>query len=54
MEAEQDKIAPLITKFEGYCAPKKNITFERHVFNTRSQGSDETIDSYVTALKHLA
>lgn len=53
-EDEQNKIAPLISKFEGYCTPKKNITFERHVFNTRSQGPDETIDSHVTALKQLA
>ena len=53
-ETEEDKIEPLIAKFRAYCTPKKNITFERHVFNTRCQESDESIDSYVTALKKLA
>ena len=53
-EAEQNKIEPLIKKFEQYCTPKKNVTFERHVFNTRIQGSDEHIDSYVTELRKLA
>ena len=53
-EAEQNKIEPLIKKFEQYCTPKKNVTFERHVFNTRSQGPGEIIDSYVTELRKLA
>ncbi|CAB4027163.1 Hypothetical predicted protein [Paramuricea clavata] len=44
-ETEEDKIELLIAKFRGYCTPKKNITFERHVFNTRCQESDESIDT---------
>ena len=36
---ETDKIEPLISKFHAYCIPKKNITFERHVFNTRIQAT---------------
>ena len=52
-EAEQNKIEPLIEKFEQYCTPKKNVTFERHVFNTRSQGSGEHIDSYITEMRKL-
>ena len=31
---EKDKIAPLITKFDGHFNPKKNITFQRYLFNT--------------------
>jgi hypothetical protein len=42
------------TKFELYCTPKKNVTFERHVFNTRNQEPSESIDSYVTELRKLA
>ncbi|MCG7876437.1 MAG: RNase H-like domain-containing protein [Candidatus Thiodiazotropha endolucinida] len=53
-EAEQDKLAPLLTKFENYCIPKKNITMERHKFNTRTQGSTELIDQFVTDLKNIA
>ena len=53
-EAEQNIIEPLIEKFEQYCTLKENVTFERHVFNTRSQGPGEIIDSYVTELRKLA
>ena len=38
-------------EFEKYCNPRKNITYERHVFNTRNQGPSEHIDMYVTDLK---
>ena len=44
-EEETNKIDVLITKFEDYCTPRKNVTFERHVFNTRSQEPTENIDS---------
>ncbi len=37
--------------FDGYCNPKKNETFERHVFKSRVQAPGETIDQYVTDLK---
>jgi plasmid maintenance system killer protein len=41
----------ILEKFTSYCEPKKNLTWERHVFNTRNQQADETIDKYVTDLK---
>jgi hypothetical protein len=53
-EGEENKIETLIKKFELYCTPKKNVTFERHVFNTRNQEPNESIDSYVTELRKLA
>ena len=46
--------AELITAFKEYCSPKKNITYERHKFNTRNQGETESIDQYVTELRILA
>ena len=46
--------AELITAFKEYCSPKKNITYERHKFNTRNQGENESIDQYVTELRILA
>ena len=52
-EAEQNIIEPLIEKFEQYCTLKENVTFERHVFNTRSQGPGEHIDSCLTELRKL-
>jgi len=53
-EDDQNKLEPLIKQFELYCNPRKNVTFERHVFFTRNQGVDEGIDVYVTELKKLA
>ena len=38
------KFDTVIQKFEEYCAPRKNITWERHVFNTRTQQRGENID----------
>ena len=46
--------AELITAFKEYCSPKKNITYERHKFNTRNQGENESNDQYVTELRILA
>ena len=53
-EGEENKIETLIKKFELYCTPKKNVTFKRHVFNTRNQEPNKSIDSYVTGLRKLA
>ena len=41
-------------KFDAYCTPKKNITYERYIFNTRVQQANETVDQYVTELKNMA
>lgn len=53
-EDEVNKLAILTNKFEIYCNPKKNVTYERHKFNTRQQSLQETVDQYVTELKILA
>ena len=50
-DEEADDPEQVIRKFEEYCIPKRNITYERHVFNTRMQATGETIDNYVTELK---
>lgn len=51
---DKSKLKPVLDKFEQYCNPRKNVIFERHVFNTRCQGASETIDSYVTDLRMKA
>ena len=50
-EEERDDPAVLMEKFEAYCNPKRNITYERHLFNTHMQSANETIDAYVTELR---
>ena len=41
----------VMKKFEEYCLSRKNITYERHVFNSRAQGVNESIHLYVTDLR---
>ncbi|OCT91956.1 hypothetical protein XELAEV_18015013mg [Xenopus laevis] len=50
-EAEKDNFNAVLKKFENYCVPRKNITYERHVFSSRLQKEHETIDKYVTDLR---
>lgn len=54
LENETDKIKPLFKKFDDYCNPQKNVTVERHKFNTRYQHKTESIDQYVTDLRLIA
>ena len=51
---DSTKIANVLQKFEEYCNPKKNIPYERYLFNSRMQKTDESIDDYVTQLRLLA
>ncbi len=51
---DEKKLNKLIEKFEAQCIPRKNLTWERHVFNTRNQQPGETIDQYVTDLRSKA
>ena len=50
-EGDAKKLNKVIEKFETYCTPRKNVTWERHVSNTRSQKPGETIDEYITDLR---
>lgn len=49
-----DDFDVLKEKFREYCEPRKNSTYLRHIFFTRAQGPNETIDAYVTDLKNKA
>lgn len=54
LEGDDAKIEPVLTKFEEYCQPRKNIPFERYQFNQRAQKPRETYDQYRTALRKLS
>ena len=53
-EVWQRTIKEVKDKFRAYCNPKKNLTYERYVFNSRSQKESESINVYVTELGNLA
>lgn len=40
-EGDSEKIDVLMEKFEAYCIPRKNVAWERHIFNTRKQKQGE-------------
>lgn len=48
------KLKVLLDKFEEHFTPHRNVTFERHVFNTRVQAPGENIDQFVTDLRTKA
>ena len=48
---ENDKYEDIKTKLEGFCAPKKNETYERFVFRNTKQEEGEQFDSFLTKLK---
>ena len=50
-DEDENKVNMIMAKFEAYCNPRKNINWERHIFNIRNQQIGETIDQYVTDLK---
>ena len=51
---DDKKITPVLNKFEEFCAGKKNVIYERYLFNTCSQQEGETIEQYVTQLRTLS
>jgi len=51
-EGGAKKIAPVLKKFEDYCIPRENTIYERFLFFTRDQRESETVDQYVTELRH--
>ena len=46
--------AQAAAKLSEYLQPKKNISYERHVFHKAKQNQDETIDNYIVRLSNLA
>ena len=50
-DEEEGDFDSVIEKFNAYCNPKKNETYERYVFHSRKQLQGEPIEQFVTDLK---
>ena len=50
---ETRTISTILTKMDLQIVSELNETYERYIFNLRNQRSDESIDKYVTELKHF-
>ncbi|XP_028513100.1 uncharacterized protein LOC114574520, partial [Exaiptasia diaphana] len=54
-EEQRDNVDECLKALESYFKPKRNVVYERYIFNTCTQSTDETIDGYVNRLrKHAA
>ena len=51
---EEITITSSLSALEDYFLPKRNVVYERYVFNSCIQTPEETVDSYVNRLKKLA
>lgn len=53
-DADKKSYQTVISKFEAYFIPRKNLTVLRHKFLNRKQGPTETIDNFYTDLVNLS
>ena len=53
-DTEAQDFDKVMENFERYFIPRRNVVYERAMFNTRSQLETETVEEYVTALHGLA
>ncbi|KAK3731974.1 hypothetical protein QZH41_003373 [Actinostola sp. cb2023] len=53
-ENQRKDIDVVIDRLEKHCIGKTNETYKRYIFNQRVEEPNETVDTYVTALKTLA
>ena len=51
---ETRTVSTILTKMDLQIVGELNETYERYIFNLINQHSDESIDEYVTELKHLS
>ena len=53
-EEDRERIDSIIGALEAYFKPRKNIVYERYLFNTCNQQPNEQVDQYVNKLRQLA
>ena len=44
-DGDSTKLDYIMKKFKGYCNTRKNLTYERHIFNNRNQQARENTDA---------
>lgn len=53
-EEEKNDVNMCIKLLEAYFKPKRNVVYERYLFNSCTQGPEETVDGYVNRLRKCA
>ena len=52
-EADRHSLAAVLLKMEQHFIGTMNVTYERFVFSTRTQGQGETFEQYLLAVRTL-
>ena len=52
-QAQLASSVTIVNALNDYFLPKTNVIYKRYKFNMRNQAHHETIDEYVSALRHL-
>ena len=52
-DADKDDPKKSIEGLKDHFLPTRNLTYERYIFGLTNQGPNQTIDQYVTQLRHL-
>ena len=51
---DRKKFESVMAKFDTFFKVRKNVIFERARFNSRKQGSNESVEQFITSLYQLA
>lgn len=51
--AQKSQYAEVVKAFADFCEPKKNVVYERFMFNQRSQKEGESFDHFLMEIKRL-
>ena len=51
---ERKNVNTCIAALQVYYKPKRNVVYERYVFNLGSQNSNESIDGFLTRIRKLS
>ena len=52
--ADKQDLDKVINAFDAYFEPRRNIAYKQYQFNLRGQKDGETLEQYITTLRHLS
>ncbi len=53
-DEDTEDVTVILQKFDEHYLPRKNLTYERHKFHTKTQFPGEKVESFITTLKRLS
>ena len=53
-DGDRNKLSKVLKLLEEFCLAEENVMYERHTFYRRKQEEDESVESFITAIRTLA